>query len=73
MCAGALVLARIKEIFYGARDPKAGACGSVVNIVSNKSLNHRIKVSGGILEKDCAVLLQEFFRKQRVKLAALSN
>lgn len=65
MCAGALVLARVKRIIYGAKDPKTGACGSVFNIVNSKKLNHRIKVTGGILAKDCGSLLTEFFRKQR--------
>ncbi|MEW6008156.1 MAG: tRNA adenosine(34) deaminase TadA [Candidatus Omnitrophota bacterium] len=73
MCAGALVLARVKEIIFGARDPKTGACGSVVNIADNKKLNHHIKSVGGILEKDCAGLLQEFFRRQRRKQAAINN
>jgi len=65
MCAGALVLARIKNLIYGADDPKAGGCGSVTNIINNKSLNHRIKVQKGILEKECSSLLKEFFRKKR--------
>jgi len=67
MCAGALVLARIKELYFGAKDPKTGACGSVVNIANHKKLNHRIKVKGGILEEACAILLKEFFRKKRTK------
>ena len=65
MCAGALVLARIKHIYYGTKDPKTGACGSVVNIVNHKKLNHHIKVSGGILKEECGKLLKEFFRKKR--------
>jgi len=67
MCAGALVLARIKNIYFGTRDPKTGACGSVINIVNHKRLNHRIKVKSGILEEECAALLKEFFRKKRKK------
>ncbi len=67
MCAGALVLARIKDLYYGARDPKTGACGSVVNIANRKALNHRIKVGRGILEEECRRILQEFFRKKRAK------
>ncbi len=67
MCAGALVLARIKSIYFGAKDPKTGACGSVVNIASNKKLNHRINVKSGILEGDCGSLLKEFFKKKRTK------
>ena len=65
MCAGALVLARIKKVYFGAKDPKTGACGSVVNIVNNKKLNHRIKVTSGILEKECGVLLKDFFSRIR--------
>lgn len=67
MCAGALVLARIKNLYFGTKDPKTGACGSVTNIVNNKKLNHRIKVKNGILEKECCSLLQEFFKKKRPK------
>ncbi|MFH1397898.1 MAG: tRNA adenosine(34) deaminase TadA [Candidatus Omnitrophota bacterium] len=65
MCAGALVLARIKNLIFGARDPKTGACGSIVNIINLKKLNHRIKVKKGILREDCAVILKDFFRKKR--------
>jgi len=65
MCAGALVLSRITKVVYGAHDPKTGAGGSVLNILHHKKLNHRIKVTGGILEKECAGLVQEFFRKKR--------
>jgi tRNA(adenine34) deaminase len=65
MCAGALVLSRVKKIVYGACDPKAGACGSVINIANNKKLNHRIEVKSGVLEKDCSLLLKEFFIKKR--------
>ncbi|MDD2679658.1 MAG: tRNA adenosine(34) deaminase TadA [Candidatus Omnitrophica bacterium] len=67
MCAGALVLSRIKNICFGAKDPKAGACGSVINIANHKKLNHRIKVKGGILSEECASLLKEFFKKKRAK------
>ncbi len=65
MCAGALVLARVKNLFFGARDPKTGACGSVVNIANHKKLNHRTKVTKGILEAECSSLLKDFFRKKR--------
>jgi tRNA(adenine34) deaminase len=67
MCAGALVLSRIKNLYYGAKDPKAGACGSIVNIVNHKKLNHRLKVKSGILKQECSSLLKEFFRKKRRK------
>lgn len=65
MCAGALVLSRIKNIVFGAKDPKTGACGSVFDIARHKKLNHRIKVSGGVMEEDCSLLLKEFFKKKR--------
>lgn len=65
MCAGALVWSRISEIVYGAKDAKAGACGSTVNIASNSKFNHRIKVTGGILERECAAILRGFFKAKR--------
>ena len=65
MCAGAGVLARIKKIIYGADDPKSGACGSIYNLANNKKLNHRIEVISGILRKECASLLKEFFNNKR--------
>jgi tRNA(adenine34) deaminase len=65
MCAGALVLGRVDRLIFGAGDPKTGACGSVVNITNNKKLNHRINVEKGVLEKECAMLLKEFFKKKR--------
>jgi tRNA(adenine34) deaminase len=67
MCAGAMVLARIKNLIYGAPDPKTGACGSVANIADNKKLNHRIKVRKGVLKQECSSLLSGFFRKKRKK------
>ena len=69
MCAGALVLARVKDLYFGAPDPKTGACGSVFNIVRSGKLNHRIKVTGGILDKECGALLSEFFKKKRSRVA----
>ena len=68
MCAGALVLARIKHVYFGAKDPKTGACGSVVNIINNKKFNHRIDAKGGILAKECGAMLSEFFKKKRKKI-----
>jgi len=67
MCAGALILSRIKNIIYAAADPKTGACGSVIKIVNHKKLNHRIKVKKGILEEESSSLLREFFKKKRAK------
>ena len=63
------MLARVKRVYYGAKDPKTGACGSVFNIVNSKKLNHRIKITGGILAKDCGSLLTEFFKKKRKKIS----
>lgn len=65
MCSGALVLARVKELVYGADDPKTGACGSVFNIIDNKCLNHRVHVRKGVLQEQCAFVVSEFFKKKR--------
>ena len=72
MCAGAMVLARIKKLVYGADDPKAGASGSVVNITGNKKLNHRIWMKKGVLKEESAALLKEFFSARRKNERALS-
>jgi len=61
MCAGAIVQARIPKLVYGAWDPKAGACGTLFNIVQDDRLNHRAEVVGGVLEERCSALLKEFF------------
>jgi len=68
MCAGALVLSRIGKIVYGADDPKAGACGSVINITNHRRLNHRIKIERYVLEKDCSLLVRDFFRRKRTAI-----
>lgn len=65
MCAGAIVLARIPRLVYGARDPKAGACGSLANVVQDLRLNHRAEVQPGILAEECGALLESFFRSRR--------
>ncbi|MEZ6126065.1 MAG: tRNA adenosine(34) deaminase TadA [Planctomycetaceae bacterium] len=65
MCAGAIVQARIPFVVYGTRDPKAGACDSLFNITSDIRLNHQAAVLGGVLQQDCAAILQQFFREQR--------
>jgi tRNA(adenine34) deaminase len=65
MCAGALVAARVKRLVYGCPDPKGGAAGSVIDVVRHPSLNHRIDVTGGVLEEETAAQLQAFFRKRR--------
>jgi tRNA(adenine34) deaminase len=65
MCAGAIVLGRIPRVVYGTRDPKAGAAGSVLDILAEPRLNHRPAVTGGILAADCAALLVDFFASRR--------
>lgn len=65
MCAGALVLARIDRLVYAADDPKAGACGSVINIINHIKLNHRIKLKKAILKEESSTLLKEFFKEKR--------
>jgi tRNA(adenine34) deaminase len=65
MCVGAILNARIARVYYGARDEKAGALGSVYDIGRDGRLNHRIEVYGGIMEAECAALLREFFRARR--------
>ncbi|MEY4704498.1 MAG: tRNA-specific adenosine deaminase [Nitrospirota bacterium] len=65
MCIGAIILARIPRIVFGAWDPKAGACESVFNLTSEPKLNHRVSVTGGVLEWESQALLQKFFRELR--------
>jgi tRNA(adenine34) deaminase len=65
MCAGALVLSRMDRLVYGCDDPKAGACGSLYNIVQDDRLNHRLEVTSGVLKEQCSQQLQEFFAKRR--------
>ena len=65
MCAGAMVLARLPRLVFGASDPKAGAVGSVYDIPRDPRLNHTVEVTGGVLERECGEILTEFFRKKR--------
>jgi tRNA(adenine34) deaminase len=65
MCAGALVLARVPRVVYGTSDPKAGACGSVLDVLGEPRLNHRPEVAGGLLAQECGDLLSEFFASRR--------
>jgi tRNA(adenine34) deaminase len=65
MCAGALVLARLPRVVYGASDPKAGACGSVLDVLGEPRLNHRPRVAGGLLALECGALLSAFFAARR--------
>ena len=67
MCAGALVWSRIRKLYIGSRDPKAGACGSVLNIVQNERLNHQIETEVGIMEAECCQIVKGFFHDLRNK------
>jgi len=65
MCAGALVHTRIRRVIFGCTDPAAGAAGSVINLLQMPALNHRCEITSGVLQKECAAILQDFFRKRR--------
>ncbi|MGY2004392.1 nucleoside deaminase [Blastococcus sp. SYSU DS1024] len=65
MCAGASVLSRVDRVVYGAEDPKAGAAGSLWDVVRDRRLNHRPEVTGGVRADECGALLRAFFRRQR--------
>ena len=65
MCAGAMIHARLGRLIYGADDPKAGAAGSVLEVLNHPQLNHQMTVTGGVLANPCGDLLREFFRERR--------
>lgn len=65
MCAGAIQHARIRRVVYGARDPKTGACGSVVDLFAEARLNHHARVRGGVMADECSALLSTFFASRR--------
>jgi tRNA(adenine34) deaminase len=69
MCAGAMVLARVGRLVYGAPDPKAGACGSVLDVIHERRLNHRVEVVHGVLADECGAALREFFTRKRRPVA----
>lgn len=73
MCAGSMVLARIKELNIGAMDPKNGACGTIFNVANNDKLNHRITVNTGMLGEECGSLLTDFFKEMRLHKDALKR
>ena len=70
MCAGAMILSRVTRLVYGARDPKAGACGSVLDVIHEPRLNHRVVVESDLLAEECGGLLREFFGRRRREAAA---
>jgi len=66
MCAGAMIHARLKRLIFGAHDPKAGAAGSVLEVLNHPRLNHQLAVTTGVLDEECGALLREFFRQRRL-------
>ena len=72
MCAGAIVLARVPRVVFAATDPKAGAAGSVLDVLAEPRLNHRPQVAGGLLAEECADLLREFFAGPALNAARLA-
>jgi len=65
MCAGAIVLARIPEVVFGAKDPKTGAAGSLMNLLQDNRLNHQVKLTGGVMSQECGAILRDFFIRLR--------
>src|SRR5258708_36771818 len=73
MCAGALVHTRIRRVIFGCTDPSAGAAGSMLNLLQMQSFNHRCQITSGVLQKECAAILQDFFRKRRDEQDSLTS
>ena len=71
MCAGAILHARIGRLVYAARDPKAGACGSVLSVMNHPALNHRVEVVEGVLAEECGTMLSDFFRRKRANASTV--
>ncbi|WP_206859019.1 tRNA adenosine(34) deaminase TadA [Candidatus Enterococcus mangumiae] len=67
MCSGAMILSRVKEVYFGAFDPKGGTAGTLMNLLEDERFNHQAYVEGGILEEECGELLSAFFRNLRAK------
>jgi len=65
MCAGAIILSRVGRLVYAANDPKAGACGSVLDVIHEPRLNHRVEITSGVLAEECGALLKAFFQRKR--------
>ena len=67
MCAGAIVHTRIRRIIFGCADPRSGGAGGIINLLQHPALNHHCQITAGVLENECASILQEFFRKKRAQ------
>jgi tRNA(adenine34) deaminase len=67
MCAGAIIQSRISRVVFGPMDPKAGACGSLYNLLQDSRLNHQVDITTGAMEEECSEILKEFFKKLREK------
>ena len=66
MCAGAIILARVAEVYFGAHDPKAGACGTLMNLLTDERFNHQPALFSGLMAEECGALLSDFFKRIRV-------
>lgn len=73
MCAGAIILARVGRLVYGTHDPKAGACGSVLDVIREPRLNHRVILEHGVMAEACSSILKEFFQRKRREIASRSE
>ena len=65
MCSGAIIQSRIRNVYYGAKDPKGGAFGSSINVLEAKNINHKPNIIGGILEEECAIIIKNYFKNKR--------
>src|SRR5436309_2209926 len=73
MCAGALVHVRIRRVIFGCADPRSGGAGGILNLLQHPALNHRCIITAGVLENECAAILQDFFRQQRNQKSEIRN
>ncbi|HEY5704263.1 MAG TPA: tRNA adenosine(34) deaminase TadA [Terrimicrobiaceae bacterium] len=73
MCAGAIVLARLRRVIFGCPDPKAGAAGGLLNILQMPQLNHRCEITGGVRSAECAQILKDFFLSRRVQITSMQS
>ncbi|MBO0466771.1 tRNA adenosine(34) deaminase TadA [Enterococcus plantarum] len=73
MCSGAMILSRVNEVYYGAKDPKGGTAGTLMNLLEDQRFNHVAYVEAGVLEQECGDLLSNFFRKLREEKKLLKN